>query len=589
MQTVYSISQKPGWLDERWHAMRLGTRLILAFLAVAFIPAGAILTFTWFTVEERFQDEFQSRLDGVAEGIRANVQQIGSRIKQKVAALVKGEGVERILVEMVRGSLDRRTLIPEAGKWMKAWDLDLLNLLDGSGSVLSSGHLPARYGSKDEETLQIVNEQPMVPVIRSVQVLRRGRIENILAVVVAGKHWFDDAEVIILGGKLLDEDFVADLGNLSGAQIQIVDAEDRVIVGPEDRYGTGDRPLWEPKKEVTYRRVPLPPGEGEKAAAFVAAGVSEQELKDAQKRILIASAAAAIAGVLISWLLGFLISRRILRPVHALVGGARRIAKGELEHRVSERFTGEIGELVYTFNTMVDDLVVYRRKLVRAERVAAWQEIARRIAHEIKNPLSPIQMSIETLRKAYASEHPEFKEIFDESTRAILEEVAALKKIVTEFSDFARLPKPTMAAQDLNVVVESAARLYSNQEGGGSLTLTLSKNLPPVAIDREQIGRVVGNLLSNALWASGPEGRIDLATSVQNDRVVLTVTDKGQGMPAEVLEKVFTPYFTTRRDGTGLGLAIVQRIVEDHGGGIEIDSTEGKGTRVAISFPIARA
>jgi signal transduction histidine kinase len=562
--------------------VRLGTRLILAFLAVAFIPAGAILTFTWFTVEERFQEEFQNRLDGVSEGIRANLDQIGTRIKHKVAALVEGEQVERILVELVRGSLDRSTMIPQAGKWMKAWDLDLLNILDESGTVLSSGHLPARYGSKDSQTMQIVAQEPMSPVIRNVQVLRTGKIEDILAVVVAGKRRFGEAEVVVLGGLLLDEKFVADLKNLSGAQIQIVDTEDRVMVGPGKDDESG---LWVADQQSTYRRVGLPRASGEEPSAFVVAGVSEQELKDAQKRILIASAAAAFAGVLISWLLGLLISRRIIGPVNSLVSGARLIAKGELEHRVPESSGGEIGEFVQTFNTMVDDLEIYRRKLVRAERVAAWQEIARRIAHEIKNPLSPIQMSIETLRKAYAAGHPEFKEIFEESTRAILEEVAALKRIVSEFSDFARLPKPTMAEQDINSVVESTVNLYSKQKGGQRLKLMLGKDLPLVALDREQIGRVTGNLLSNAFWATEAGGSIEVITQQKNDRVIVKIVDSGQGMPADVLEKVFTPYFTTRRDGTGLGLAIVQRIIEDHGAGIEIDSEEGAGTTIAISFP----
>jgi nitrogen fixation/metabolism regulation signal transduction histidine kinase len=318
------------------------------------------------------------------------------------------------------------------------------------------------------------------------------------------------------------------------------------------------------------------------------AGVSKTKLKEAQSRILIASVGAAIAGVLISWLLGLIISRRILGPVQALVGVARLIAKGDLEHRVSQSPSGEIGELVQTFNHMVDDLVVYRRRLVRAERVAAWQEIARRIAHEIKNPLSPIQMSIETLRKAYTAGHKDFAEIFEESTGAILEEVGVLKRIVTEFSEFARLPKPTLVRQDLNQVVENTINLYRN-EAGERLQFQSSAGLPPVAIDREQMSRVVGNLLSNSLWAVGSEGRITVSTFRDIDRVVLRVADDGCGMSADVLERVFTPYFTTRSNGTGLGLAIVQRIVEDHGGSIEVDSKEDVGTTLTVSLPIAEA
>lgn len=565
--------------------MRLSTRLTLAFLAVAFVPAGAVLAFTWSSVEGRFVEEFRDRLDGVAEGIRSNISQIGSEIQRKVRALCESDAVERILVDMVRGNLNRRVLVPEAGKWMQAWDLPLLSLMDGAGTVLSSGHLPARSGSRDEESLELATRQEMQPAIREVQVLRTGRIENILAVVVGGRKSFSREEVLIVGGKLLDEKFVADLENLSGAEIRIVDARNRVIVGG-DPAGDDAREPWEAREGVTYRRIALPPGQAGQASVHLVAGISEGKLKDAQQRILIASVGAAAAGVFISLLLGLLISKKILGPVSALVNGARRLAKGDLEHRVPLTTSGEIGELVESFNGMADDLVVYRRRLVRAERVAAWREIARRIAHEIKNPLSPIQMSIESLRKAYVSGHSAFEEIFEESTRAVLEEVAALKKIVGEFSEFARLPKPTLVAQELNPVVESTVNLYRSEQGRDRLQYAPGDALPPVAIDREQIGRVLANLLSNSFWAVGDDGTVRVTTAREGERLALRVEDDGCGMKPEVLEKVFTPYFTTRQDGTGLGLAIVQRVVEDHGGSIEIESTDGSGTTVTIFLPI---
>jgi nitrogen fixation/metabolism regulation signal transduction histidine kinase len=238
---------------------------------------------------------------------------------------------------------------------------------------------------------------------------------------------------------------------------------------------------------------------------------------------------------------------------------------------------------------MVSDLAGYQLKLVRAERVAAWQEIARRIAHEIKNPLSPIQVSIETMRKAYSGKHAEFPEIFEESTKAILEEVAALKRIVTEFSDFARLPKPSPVRQDVNPIAESAVGLYGGQHGEVEITFVPASGLPEVRLDRELFGQVLSNLIANAVRAAAPAGRVVVETNIAAERVLVRVRDTGSGMSPEVLEKVFTPYFTTHPDGTGLGLAIVQRIVEDHEGTIEIESVEGKGTAVTISLPLASA
>ncbi|MBN2494543.1 MAG: HAMP domain-containing protein [Deltaproteobacteria bacterium] len=564
--------------------MRLVTRLTLAFLAVVLIPAGAVLAFTWYTVEARFQDEFQTRLIGITDGLRADVERMGLRIQEKVRAMSESEAVERILVDMVRETLDRRSLIPAAEKWMKSRELDLLTVLDGSGVVLSSGHLKARYGSKDEASSKLAVDRPLQPLLRRVQLLHEGKIQDSLAVVVGASRRFNNARVLLVGGVVLDESFVGHLEKLSGARISIEDTDGRPIAGV--RSAEDD---WRSSPHMSFRRVALPSGD-EGLSAYVVAGVSRSELDTAQRRILVASLSAAIAGVLVSFLLGLLLSRRLVRPISALVAGAREVAAGSMHVQVPKVSGAEMGILVETFNRMVADLEVYQKRLVRAERVAAWREIARRIAHEIKNPLSPIQVSIETMQKAYGSRHPDFAEIFEESTRAILEEVAALKRIVTEFSEFARMPKPSLARQPLDAVIENAVSLYRNQLPEGRLVCEIEPDLPEVLIDREQIGQVLSNLLSNALWAVEEGGRIFIRAGRQREPgasrgVFFQVQDEGRGMSDDVLEKAFTPYFTTRRDGTGLGLAIIQRIVEDHDGVIEVASREAQGTTVTVSLP----
>jgi signal transduction histidine kinase len=566
--------------------MKLGTKLIMAFIAVTIVPIGAILSLTWSTVEARFEEEFAEHLDNVTEGISDELKQIGDNLINKVEELAQSEQVERILVDMVRGSLDRRAMIPEAAKWMKAWDFDMLSLLDGSGIVMSSGHLPARFGSKDEESIRNLSDSPLKPVIRQVQVLRGGIIETVFAVTVVGQRQFNEAEVIVVAGKLLDKKFVTSLEKLSSSRIIIVDQNENVVASGLGVLGV-DGNAWKEEEGITYRRIALAAHNGRKdALAYVIAGVSKKKLMAAQKRILFTSFGAAIVGVIISWLLGMLISRKITSPVLALVQGAKQIARGEWQHRIDKIYSGEIGELVASFNSMADELDVYQHKLVRAERVAAWQEIARRIAHEIKNPLSPIQMSIETLKKAYSTNHPDFKEIFEESTNAILEEVGVVKRIVSEFSEFARMPKPTITKQNLNLVVESMVKLYRNEEGGERIDYHSEKDNLQVAIDREQISRVLANLLSNALWATRDKGRVVVRTNGDSNQVRLEVEDGGQGMSEEVLARVFTPYYTTRRNGTGLGLAIVQRIVEDHQATMEVRSAEKVGTFIQIIFSL---
>jgi nitrogen fixation/metabolism regulation signal transduction histidine kinase len=226
---------------------------------------------------------------------------------------------------------------------------------------------------------------------------------------------------------------------------------------------------------------------------------------------------------------------------------------------------------------MIRELSSAREELVRAERVAAWREIAQRIAHEIKNPLTPIQMAVETLQRAQKkADAGMFEELFVESSKTILDEVARLKHIVAEFSQFARMPPPRLAPLDLKEVVESTLPLYT-----GAVEKEL--HAAPAQADRDQIVQVLLNLLENARDAAGSDGKVTVRTRRSNGRVELEVADSGPGLSDEARSRLFTPYFTTKTKGTGLGLAICHRIVSDHGG--EIRVANDNGAVFTISLP----
>jgi len=273
------------------------------------------------------------------------------------------------------------------------------------------------------------------------------------------------------------------------------------------------------------------------------------------------------------------------------VVGAQAVSSGDWKHRVPVRRKDELGELAGAFNAMTAQLRESKAKLVQAERVAAWQEIARAIAHEIKNPLTPIQMSVETMRKTYSQKHPSFEEIFEESTRTVLEEVQRLKRIVAEFSEFARLPKPDRQPCSVDEIVGGALALY---RGAVKVVEELDGGLPPIDADRDQLTQVVLNLLENARDAVASRGsdqtvgRITVRTRKQGERVELEVEDNGPGFDPAILDQLFTPYFTTKEAGTGLGLAIVHRIVTDHGGTVSATSNPGKGARFVVDLPIKK-
>jgi len=220
------------------------------------------------------------------------------------------------------------------------------------------------------------------------------------------------------------------------------------------------------------------------------------------------------------------------------------------------------------------------------QRMEAWREVARRIAHEIKNPLTPIQLSAERLRKRYASMLGGDGGILDKCTTTIIQQVEELKSLVNEFSQFARLPAAKLATQDLNEIVSESLFLFN--EGHKGIQFNFRPGvIPTLDLDREQIKRVLINLLDNAVAAVQDDGEIKLSTHYDRGRGVVTleVADNGSGLAPEMRTKIFEPYFSTKENGTGLGLTIVSQIVEDHRGYIRALPNEPKGTRFSIEFP----
>jgi two-component system nitrogen regulation sensor histidine kinase NtrY len=231
-----------------------------------------------------------------------------------------------------------------------------------------------------------------------------------------------------------------------------------------------------------------------------------------------------------------------------------------------------------------DDLT----ELIKAQKVAAWQEVARRVAHEIKNPLTPIQLSAQRLRKKFFEKSPDFEKIFDEATNVIVTEVGSLKHMVDEFSKFARLPAPQMARQSLNEVIQEVLTLYRAAHKDIAFCVELDEDLPVLNFDREQLKRVCVNLFDNAIQAMNHTGRVWVSTKydTKRKRAIVSVADEGVGITPEDQEKLFVPYFTRKKTGTGLGLAIVRRIITDHDGQIQASNNQPKGAVFTFDLPV---
>jgi nitrogen fixation/metabolism regulation signal transduction histidine kinase len=284
-------------------------------------------------------------------------------------------------------------------------------------------------------------------------------------------------------------------------------------------------------------------------------------------------------------------SARVTRPLAKLAASAREVAAGDWAVRVDARSRDEVGQLARDFNEMTRQLAEQRDRLVQAERVAAWREIARRLAHELKNPLFPLQLTLENLQRARTQTPEQFDEIFAESTWTLRAELDNLKTIVTRFSDFSKMPAPQMQPTNLNDAVRNAVRVYDaqfNVIGRPPVTpeLYLDESMPVIQADPDLLHRALSNLVLNSLDAMPSGGTLTVRTRHSDTIVTVEITDTGEGLTPEECERLFTPYYTTKRMGTGLGLAIVQSVVSDHHGKISVESAPGHGATFRIDLPV---
>ena len=269
--------------------------------------------------------------------------------------------------------------------------------------------------------------------------------------------------------------------------------------------------------------------------------------------------------------------------LEALELGARRIAEGDLETKITDSL-GRVHPSATAFDRMTQELRRTQSALARSERMAAWRDIARRIAHEIKNPLLPIRVSMETLQKAHARKRPDFGEILTESTTAVLEETKRLQRIVEEFSDFARMPSPVHSEVAVAPLLEHLSLLFSN--------VVVENHTDDAAIDgdRDQLVQLLVNLVKNALEASGAANTSSnqvarLRATKTAEWLFFFVDDNGPGVPVQERSQIFDPYHTTKSTGTGLGLAIAHRIATDHDGTIEVSDSDLGGARFEVRLP----
>lgn len=534
--------------------MTLAQRLLLA-ICVLTIAAMATLGLgvreAWrSTEEERFQQQFEGAVKGLQRQLQREVRSLSSTIEPQCRY---SPVVDSAALSLGAGNLDageRNRLSGQGPNLAKALQVDELYLFTDEGSVLT-GHRRALAGTKETRLAELLRTKPTAARVRPDRKLDLA-IEALCVKRSGGRA------VGLYAARRLDP-LLESMSDALAVKLSVGQTE----AGADEMV----------------RRVKVQ----ELGGLELTVARSRVPLATSLRRLDLTILGIGGSTLLVALIVSLLLSRGLARPLAKLADEAGQVLDGEPKP-VTVRGSKELRNFADAFNKTIADLAALRKRLAATERIAARREIARRVAHEIKNPLAPIRAAVETLRRLRARNDPAFDEYFDEATATVLDEVRRINTIVGEFTRFARLPAPSPAPID---VVETVRKVVNLHAAKGNVQLD-SEPLPEVNADADQLVQVTTNLVQNALDAvkDQPEGavRVELR-AIDAERVRMTVLDNGPGVPTEIRERLFEPYATTKPHGTGLGLAIVQRIVIEHGGEIEyVDGPQG-GACFRVTLP----
>jgi two-component system nitrogen regulation sensor histidine kinase NtrY len=599
----------------------LRQKLLLLF---SLTVAAAVATVAW-TVLVRIRQVFEQRDQEetalFVSQFQREFQHRSADVAGAVDRIAAGERVRSMAFELVQSG-DAAPYLTEAQTLAQDAQLDFLEVVGPDGNIVSSAQWPARFGYAEPAA----KARTQTPFLKREDLPDGSSVLGLFTVrAIRGA----EPAVKLVGGKRLDQSFIADLPVVPGMQIALYSEGGSVTNAIADT-SAGNGSAFDSKRllgangevpgaakyqglidsarkdgqqasgilYLTSRRedsisamaIPLKSETGTVLAVLTVA-ISRSGMVEAQQHIRAIAYGVASGGILLAILVSLWIAARVSRPIEQLAHAAEEVASGNWDARVPVRGKDEVSVLARSFNHMTEQLASQRDKLVQSERVAAWRELARRLAHELKNPLFPLQLTVENLVRARELPAVEFDEVFHESTRTLGMEIANLKAIIGRFSDFSKMPKPELERIDAKDVVTRVHSLYANASGQDDGKIRFEKNVAdetmPLMVDPELLHRALSNLVLNAMDAMPNGGTLTICAKPREEEIEISVSDTGEGMTPEECERLFTPYYTTKQHGTGLGLAIVQSVIADHAGTIAVESRAGGGTTFVITLPRA--
>ena len=595
--------------------MSFRAKLFWIFLVTVLVSVSVVAYGVVHYTQAAFEEMDAQRTEALVAQFNKEFEQRGAEVVQQVENVANGEITLRVAMDLARPNADQSLYVHDAIGVSQDHGMEFVEFVNWDGTIISSAQYPARDGYKND-WVTVTKDWRGSRAFLKKEELPDGVALSVTAVrTVSGGN---DKNLYIIGGRRLDQNFLASLVLPSGMRALLYRNLEPGFVEAAltDVNGSADNPdrfrglieqmqrnpqsvlrtvNWtaDAASAETFHAMPLL-GRNNELLGVLLVGSSRKELVLLTRRIVTIAAVVAAAAILVGLLVSLWVAARITRPVVELAAGAREVATGRWDTRIDVRGTDEIGQLGTAFNDMTRTLALQKERLVQTERVAAWRELARRLAHELRNPLFPMQITVENLQRAKQLETKQFLEVFNESTATLKTELANLNAIVGRFSDFSKMPTPQFAKVNVSEILRAAVRLFEAQFNAvGKPTITteffLTEPLPEIDADADLLHKAFQNLVLNALDAMPAGGTLTLRTFEREHNIRIEVADTGKGLTPEECSRLFTPYYTTKQQGTGLGLAIVQSVVSDHHGTISVTSDEGRGTSFKIELPQRQA
>jgi two-component system nitrogen regulation sensor histidine kinase NtrY len=609
-------------------------KLLAVFALTVFLSVTVVALLVLAVTRRAFVTSEEQRTAALVTQFQSEFNRRGDEVARRVEAIAASDAVSRMATTLSGASLNNTpngtfngtsptTAPPEAAEYFElarqmaeSHQLDFLEFLDARGSIISSAQWPAKFGYPDVgfENLSAASGQNAF--------LKREELQDSIALGLFAVRATGMSEhpVYVVGGQRLDRNFLAALELPADMRVLLYQSRgDRFspdslldpsnqgtdVAHPAEKLAPIIDAVRKHNQEMTgivswssdeaddevFHALPLPGvGKDRPLLGILLVGNSRRSYVELKRRIRASALLVGGGGIILAILLSSWLAARVTRPVEQLARAAQDVAAGKWETRVEIRGGDELAQLAESFNHMTAELIAQKERLVQTERVAAWRELARRLAHELKNPLFPLQLTVENLMRARTQSPEQFDEVFRESSSTLLAEISNLKAIIGRFSEFSKMPNPQLQALQVNELLRGVVRLYQAQlqapeRAAITCKLELDESLGTIAADGELLHRALSNLVLNAMDAMPNGGTLTLRTRPDDEKVIIEVADTGSGLTSEECERIFTPYYTSKQHGTGLGLAIVQSVVSDHGGRISVQSEPGQGTTFVIELP----